>query len=95
MLTFVEFLEANHPEFYAEAKKEGLGSRILKLAAKMPYTTTAIMGSAGLLGGTHAYEKSKGSDEHPVVSKTQQEKLPPLKKLKSKVVGTVDDTGRA
>jgi len=95
MTTFIEFLEIRDPELFAEASKSGLGSKLLKLAKNMPYTTTALAGAAGLMGTTHAYEKMKGSDEHPKTTKVEKEVLPPLKKLKSKVIGTVDDTGRA
>lgn len=95
MTTFIEFLQIRDPELFAEASKEGLGSRLLKLAKKMPYTTTALAGTAGLLGGTHAYEKSVGSDEHPKAAKVEKELLPPLKKSKAKIVDTIEDSGRA
>jgi hypothetical protein len=48
MTTFIEFLQIRDPELFAEASKEGLGSRLLKLAKKMPYTTTALAGKRTL-----------------------------------------------
>ena len=93
MLTFEQFLEKNYPDLFAEAKKEGLGGKLLKIAKKMPYTTGALLGSAAFLAGTNEYEKSKEAhDKPPIVTK---EKLPPLKPTKSKVVATIEDAGTA
>lgn len=91
MITFNEYLEVNYPEFYEEAKKTGLLGKILHVAKNMPMTGAALVaGATGVGLSQHAAKKAEIEYHEPAHAK---EKLPPLKPLKSKIVGKIEDAG--
>lgn len=98
MLTFIEFLEENHNEFFNENKKKGLFGRVLHVAKNMPMTVAALGLSAAGLAGVDSYERFVGDGIHSEIEKPPEKLkpgLPPLKKSKNKVVGKIEDAGMA
>lgn len=93
MITFNEYLEVNHPEFYEEAKKTGLLGKILHVAKNMPMTGAALVaGATGVGLSQHAAKKAEIEYHEPKPTHAK-EMLPPLKPLKSKIVGKIEDAG--
>jgi hypothetical protein len=94
MITFVEFIEKEYPEFYFEASSKGMLGKVLTIAKNMPMTLGALAAATGGLAATHTYEKSVGKLEERPAAEVRKEKLPSLKKSRAKVVGKIEDAGK-
>lgn len=93
MITFLEFVKNEYPEFYLEAKQKGLLDKVLQIAKKMPLTVAATAtGLTGIGLSRHAARQAE-INYHPAETKQAKEKLPPLKPSKNKIVGKIEDAG--
>lgn len=57
--TFCEFLELNHPEYYAEAKKTGLLSKVAHMMGNLPFTAKVLPLAVGTVLGAKGLETSQ------------------------------------
>ena len=73
-LTFLEYVQANHPEFLDEAK-QGLLSKVAHASGKMPVTAKILPIAAGTVIGAKGLETSKDVQlvkDKPAVVKYQE-----------------------